>query len=79
MLVEEELAKETFTKATSNYMNNHYNRDEKDNGSTSKKLHALDNYIECTPIGITYTQAVDHLLSKHKIDLLSIGAKTKST
>ena len=42
----------------------------KDNGSISEEVHALDYYTEYTPIGTTYTQALERLLSKSNIDLL---------
>ena len=69
MLVEEELAREIPSKATNNWKGKNQNRDKKDKGSTSKEVYALDCYTEYTPIGTTYTQALECLLSMSRINL----------
>ncbi|KAJ8421320.1 hypothetical protein Cgig2_030575 [Carnegiea gigantea] len=79
ILVEEELAKETPTKATNIWKGNYNNRDKKDNGSIRKEVYALDRYTEYTSIGTTCTQALECLLSNGRIDLLPIKLEIEST
>jgi len=50
MLVDEELIRETLSKIITNWKGNYQNSDKKDNGSISKKMHALDHFTKCTPI-----------------------------
>ena len=54
------LIKDTPTKAIDTYKGNYQNRDKKDNGSTSKEVHALVHWTEYTPIGTMYAQASDN-------------------
>ena len=69
MLVQKELARETPTTTTNNWKGNYQNRDKKYNGSISKAVYALGHYIKYTPIGTTYTQALECLISKGSINL----------
>ncbi|KAJ8424063.1 LOW QUALITY PROTEIN: hypothetical protein Cgig2_006536 [Carnegiea gigantea] len=66
VLVKEELAGETSAKATNNWKGNYHNKDKKDNDPKSKKVYTLDCYTKYTPSGSTYTQALEHLLSKDR-------------
>ncbi|KAJ8422699.1 hypothetical protein Cgig2_031933 [Carnegiea gigantea] len=75
MLVEEKLAQEVPTKVTNNSKGNNQNRDKKNNGSKSEEVYFLNSYIKYILIRTTYTQALEHLLSKCKIDPLSIKAE----
>ncbi|KAJ8435381.1 hypothetical protein Cgig2_029752 [Carnegiea gigantea] len=63
---------ETPTKATNTWKLNYQNRDKKDNGSASKKVHTLDCKIGYFPTRTTYTQTLERLLSKGRINLLPI-------
>ncbi|KAJ8437738.1 hypothetical protein Cgig2_009453 [Carnegiea gigantea] len=79
MLAEEKLAREMPIKGTNNWRGKYQNRDKKDNGSTSKEVHALDHYTKYTLIGTTYTKALECLPSQCKINLIPIRPKTGNT
>ena len=76
MLIEEEISKESPTKTGSNLKRNNQNKDKKANNS--KKTHAIHHFIENTPVGTTYTQALKQLLVKGKINLLNIEAEIEA-
>ncbi|KAJ8440777.1 hypothetical protein Cgig2_007183 [Carnegiea gigantea] len=76
MLVEEELSKEVPAKTGNNRRNNHQNKDEK--AISSKKVHAVNCITEYTPIGTTYTQALEQVLAKGRINLPKIIPLTES-
>jgi len=42
------------------------------------EIHVANRLIEYTPIGITYTQALDRHLGKRKIDLTEARPKSKA-
>jgi len=63
VLLEEELFREAPIKAGSNWKGNHQNMDKKYKGDTSKKVHALDCYIEYFFIG-TIPTISDHQSEK---------------
>ena len=79
MLVEKELAREMPTKATNNQKGNYHNRDKKDTNSASGEVHPLDYYTKYTAIETIYTQALECLISKGKIDLLPIKPEIENT
>jgi len=62
MLMEHELARKMPTKATNTWKCNYQNKDKKENGTTSKEVHALDRNTKSTPNGTTHTQALECLL-----------------
>ncbi|KAJ8425165.1 hypothetical protein Cgig2_031558 [Carnegiea gigantea] len=64
------LARETPTEATNTWKGDYQNRNKKDNDSTNIEMHALDCYTEYTTIGSIYSQALQLLLSKDRINLL---------
>ena len=64
------LIKHTPTKATNTWKGNYQNRDKRDNGSTSKEVHALDRYTKYTLVDATYTQTLEHLPFKGMTNLL---------
>jgi len=43
------------------------------------RSHTLDHYTGYTPIGTTYTQILEHLLSKCEIDLWPIRLEIENT
>ena len=84
MLVEEKLGKEMPIKVANNWKTNYQNRDKEDNGFISKEACALDCYVEYTPIGTTYTKALEHLLSKprsasYKLNLRQLAHRSPTT
>jgi len=79
MLVEEDLARKTSTKATTKWKNNYCNKGKKHSGSISKEVHGLNHYTEYTPIGTTYAKALGRLLLKGMIDLPLIKPEMEST
>ena len=66
MLIEE-LSKEAHTKPSSNWKNNYQSKDKK--ASSSKEVYVVNSIIDHTPVGINYTQALQQLFTKGKIDL----------
>ena len=73
MLVEEKLSS---TNATYNWKG-YQNKNQKSNGNTSKEneVDALTHYAEYTTMGTKYTQALERLLSKGKIELPPITSE----
>ncbi|KAJ8427662.1 hypothetical protein Cgig2_032163 [Carnegiea gigantea] len=65
-----ELSKEAPTKLSSNWKNNYQNKDKK--ASSSKEVYVVNSIIEHTPGGTNYTQALQQLFTKGKIDLPKI-------
>ena len=76
MLVEEELSKKVPPKTGSNWRNNHQNKDKK--ASIPKEVHTVNRTNMYTPVGTTYTQALERLLAKRKINLPKIMPETES-
>jgi len=70
MLVEKELARKALTKASNNWKNSYQNMDKKTSGSILKEMHTLNRHTEYTCVGTLYTQALEQLLAKGKMDLL---------
>ena len=76
MLIEEEESKEAPAKTGSNWKNNNENKDKK--ASNSKEVYAVNLLIESIPIGTTYTQTLEWLMTKEKIVLLNVKPETKA-
>ena len=72
MLVQEKLPREAPAKIGRGQNDNYQNKDKKDGSSSNKEVHAINHYIEYTPVRTTYTYASERLLPNEKIDLPKI-------
>jgi len=76
MLVEKELSKDAPAKNGSNYKCKYQSKEKK--ASSYKEVHAINSFTKYTLIGTTYTQALEKILAKGKINLPEVKAETNA-